>query len=73
MAFPIAYFGQGVRKFEAPYFVRHYQVIDDIKKGSFNKKGSNELRYNTFIRITVKPSFDSVGIEVKSKNSVVAH
>lgn len=58
---------------KAPYFARHYQEIGDIKKGSFNKEGSNELRYNTFIRITVKPSFDSVEIEVRSRNSVVAH
>ncbi len=51
---------------KAPYCNRYYQDIGDIKKGSYNKEQDYIFNYYTFIRITVKPGFDRVGVEVKS-------
>lgn len=53
---------------KAPYFYRYSQETGDIKKGSFNKQDGNKILYYTFIRITVKPGFDKVELEVKSSN-----
>ncbi len=52
---------------KAPYCIRSYQDFGDIKKDSYNEESNIMSCYYTFIRITVKPGFDSVGLEVKSK------
>ena len=50
-----------------PYFYRYCQEIGDIKKGSYNKNHGYITRYSTFIRITVKPEFDDIEVEVRNK------
>lgn len=53
---------------KAPYLNKYYNETGDIKKGSYNKANDEKSQYyTTFIRITVKPGFGDVDVEVKGR------